>query len=98
MKARIAVAGAVLLSLGPLLEACANPESRQASVQAAQAASEAKDDAVCREKGLNPGTEPYDACRNTLAQARNNEAAEQERRRIEFQKTLGAGTSDYTGH
>lgn len=98
MKARIAVAGAILLSLGPLLEACANPESRQASAQAAQAASEAKDDAACREKGLTPGTEPYDACRNTLAQARNDEAAAQERRRIEFQKTLGAGTSDYTGH
>ena len=26
-----------------------------------------------------------------------DEAAAQERRRIEFQKTLGAGTSDYTG-
>ena len=98
MKAPIAVAGAVLLSLGLLLEACANPESRQASVQAAQADSEAKDDAACREKGLTPGTEPYDACRNSLAQARADEAAAQERRRIEFQKTLGAGTSDYTGH
>jgi hypothetical protein len=97
MEARIAFAGAILLSLG-LLEACANPESRQASVQAAQAASEAKDDAACREKGLTPGTEPYDACRNTLAQARTDEAAAQERRRLEFQKTLGAGTSDYTGH
>ena len=84
MKAPIAVVGVILLNLGLLLEACANPESRQASAQAAQAASEAKDDAACREKGLNPGTEPYDACRNTLAQARNNEAAEQERRRIEF--------------
>jgi hypothetical protein len=31
-----------------------------------------------------------------LAQARADEAAAQER--IEFQKTLGAGTSDYTGH
>jgi hypothetical protein len=33
-----------------------------------------------------------------LAQAAADEAALQEQRRIEFQKTLGAGTSDYTGH
>jgi len=57
-----------------------------------------KDDATCREKGLTPGTETYDACRNTLVQARADEAAAQERRRIEFQRTIGAGTSDYTGH
>ena len=97
MKARIAMAGALVASLG-LLAACANPESRQAAAQAAQAASEAKDDAACRDKGLTPGTEAYDACRNTVAQARADEAAAQERRRIEFQRTIGAGTSDYTGH
>jgi hypothetical protein len=33
-----------------------------------------------------------------LAQAHADEAAAQERRRLEFQKTLGAGTSDYSGH
>ena len=97
MKARIAFAFALLFCLA-LLEACANPESRQASVQAAQAASEAKDDSACREKGLTPGTTPFDECRTRLAQARADEAAAQERRRLEFQKTLGAGTSDYTGH
>jgi hypothetical protein len=98
MKARIVFAGAILLSLGLLLEACANPQATQASRQAAEADVEAKDDAACREKGLTPGTEPYEACRNTLAQVRTDEAAAQERRRLEFQKTLGAGTSDYTGH
>jgi hypothetical protein len=97
MKAPIAFAGALVASLC-LLQACANPESRQAAVQAAQADSEKKDDAACREKGLTPGTETYDACRNTLVQARADEAAAQERRRIEFQRTIGAGTSDYTGH
>ena len=71
----------------------ASPFSRQA----AQAEADAKDDATCREKGLTPATEPYDACRNTLVQAAADEAAAQERRRIEFQKTLGAGTEDYTG-
>ena len=97
MGTRVPFTAALVFCLS-LLEACANPESRQTSVQAAQAASEARDDAACRDKGLTPGSEPYDACRNTLAQAHADETAEQERRRIEFQKTLGAGTSDYTGH
>jgi hypothetical protein len=97
MNARIAFSGALVASLC-LLQACANPEAKQAAAQAAQADSEKKDDAACREKGLTPGTETYDACRNTLVQARADEAAAQERRRIEFQRTIGAGTSDYTGH
>jgi hypothetical protein len=96
MGARNSFAAATLLSLA-LFGACANPEAKQASRQAAQAEADAKDDATCREKGLTPGTEAYDACRNTRAQTAADEAAAQERRRIEFQKTLGAGTSDYTG-
>jgi hypothetical protein len=97
MGTRIAFAAALMLSLG-LLEACANPESREASQKAAQAAADAKDDAKCRDRGLTPGTTAYDACRSSLAQAQADEAAAQERRRLEFQKTLGAGTSDYSGH
>jgi len=98
MKTRIAFASALVISLG-LLAACANPESVQASRQAAQAAADAKDDATCREKGLAPGTTAFDECRARLAQAAADEAAlQEEQRRIAFQKTLGAGTSDYTGH
>lgn len=96
MNARFIFAAALALCLA-LLQACANPEAKQASRGAAQAEANAKEDAACREKGLTPGTEAYDACRNTLAQAAAEEAAAQERRRIEFQKTLGAGTEDYTG-
>jgi hypothetical protein len=95
MGPRVAFAAAILLSLA--LAACANPEAKQASREAAQAEANAKEDAACREKGLTPGTEAYDACRNTLAQAAAEEAAAQERRRIEFQKTLGQGTDSYTG-
>jgi hypothetical protein len=97
MGPRIVFAAALMLSLAPLA-ACSNPKSRQATLQAAEAAADAKDDAKCREKGLTPGTAAYDDCRATLAQAQADEAAVQERRRIEFQKTLGGGTSDYTGH
>ena len=95
MGTRVTFAAAILLSLA--LAACANPEAKQASMQAAQAEADAKDDAICREKGLTPATEPYEACRNSLVQARTDEAATQERRRIEFQKTLGQGTDSYTG-
>ena len=97
MGTRIHLTAALLLSL-VLLEACANPESVQASRQAAEAAADAKDDAKCREKGLTPGTTAFDECRASLAQAHADEAAAQEQRRLEFQKTLGAGASDYSGH
>ena len=95
MGRRFTLSAAIVLSFA--LAACANPEAKQASLQSAEAETAAKDDATCREKGLTPATEPYEACRNSLAQARADEASAQERRRIEFQKTLGAGTSDYTG-
>jgi hypothetical protein len=97
MGTRNALTAALMASLW-LLAACANPQSHQASAQAVEAAADAKDDAKCREKGLTPGTTPYDDCRASLAQAHADEAAAQERRRIEFQKTLGGGTSDYSGH
>jgi uncharacterized lipoprotein YajG len=96
MKPRIALA-ALIASLC-MLAGCANPQSRQVSMEAAQQAAQAKDDAVCREKGLTPGTKDFDACLQRLAEARADEAAAAERRRIEFQRTLGAGTSDYSGH
>ena len=92
----IAFAAALMLSFG-LLGGCANPESRQASQKAAQAGAEAEDDAKCREKDA-PGSTAYDECRASLAQAQADEAAQQERRQLEFQKTLDAGRSDYTGH
>src|SRR6476646_1126720 len=62
MGPRIALTASLMASLG-LLAACANPESRQASAQAVEAAADAKDDATCREKGLSPGTKDFDACR-----------------------------------
>jgi len=97
MGTRLAFLATLMLSLG-LLQACANPEAAQASRQAAEADAQAKDEAKCRENGLEPGTPAYDNCRTRIAQARYDEAVAQERRRMDFQKTLGAGTSDATGH
>ena len=97
MMSRIAFAAAFTATL-LLLAACANPESRQASMEAAQQSAQANDDATCRDKGLKPGTKDFDACLERLAEARDDEAAAQERRRIDFQRTLGGGTSDYSGH
>jgi hypothetical protein len=96
MAPRSALLAALMLSLA-LLQSCANPEATQASRQAAEADAQAKDEAKCKENGLQPGTPAYDNCRTRLAQARADEAAAQERRRIDFQKTLGAGTSGYSG-
>jgi hypothetical protein len=96
MAPRSALLAVLMLSLA-LLQACANPEATQASRQVAEADAQAKDEAKCKENGLEPGTPAYDNCRTRLAQARADEAAAQERRRIDFQKTLGAGTSGYSG-
>jgi hypothetical protein len=96
MASRSPLLATLMLSLA-LLQSCANPEATQASRQAAEADAQAKDDAKCKENGLQPGTPAYDNCRTRLAQARADEAAAQERRRIDFQKTLGAGTSGYSG-
>lgn len=96
MAPRFTLAAALMLCLA-LLQACANPEAAQASREAAEADAHTKDDAKCRENGLEPGTPAYDNCRTRIAQARADEAAAQERRRLEFQRTLGGGTSDYTG-
>jgi len=96
MAPRSALLAALMLSLA-LFQSCANPEATQASRQAAEADAQTKDEAKCKENGLEPGTPAYDNCRTRLAQARADEAAAQERRRIDFQKTLGAGTSGYSG-
>jgi hypothetical protein len=96
MTPRSGLLAALMLSV-VLLQSCANPEASQASRQAAEADFQSKDDAKCKENGLEPGTPAYDNCRTRLAQARYDEAAAQERRRMEFQRTLGSGTSDYTG-
>jgi hypothetical protein len=96
MTPRVTVIAALMLSLG-LLQACANPEATRASREAAEADAQTQDDAKCQENGLEPGTPAYDTCRKRLAQARYDEAVAQEQRRIEFQRTLGAGTSDYSG-
>ena len=52
MGTRLTFTAAILLSLA--LAACANPEAKQASRQAAQAEADAKDDAACHE-GAEPG-------------------------------------------
>jgi hypothetical protein len=54
----------------------------------------AEDDAKCREKG-EPGTEFYDECRKTLAEARAQRGAIQYEKARDFDRVLGRGTSDY---
>jgi hypothetical protein len=93
METRITFAA--VCALAPLLlGACANPESVQAS---GAGGGRGQGRRHLPREGARARQEPYDACRNSLANAAAEEAARQEQRRIEFQKTLGAGTEDYTG-
>ncbi len=63
----------------------------QAAKVAEQAAADSKDDAACREKsGADKAV--YEACRNRLAEARDQQDSAQEQRRRDFDRVLGAGT------
>lgn len=53
----------------------------------------AADDAACRQRG-EPGTEPYDTCRKDISDARAQRDAIQYQKNRDFDRTLGAGTSD----
>ena len=87
-----------MLSLAPapgLRQSGSRPE---ASRQAAEADAQAKDDAKCKENGLEPGTPAYDNCLvRALPKPAPTKPRRKSGRRIDFQKTLGAGTSGYSG-
>ena len=82
----------------PLLGAagCADREQIRAKQVAEEADAASADDASCRPKGA-PGTKPYDECRQQLAQARAERNAAQYQKRRDFDRVLGAGTSDSGG-
>ncbi|MGH6867221.1 MAG: hypothetical protein ACREDO_13910 [Methyloceanibacter sp.] len=64
---------------------------------AQQASEDAEDDTTCRKSG-EPGSPPYDACRQRLAGQRAQQSSIQEQKRRDFDRVLGAGTdgiSDY---
>ncbi|MGE5259281.1 MAG: hypothetical protein ACM3MH_00225 [Actinomycetota bacterium] len=76
--------------------ACADREQVRAKQMAEEADAASADDAACRPKGA-PGTEPYESCRKELAQARAERNAIQYQKRRDFDRVLGAGTSDTGG-
>ncbi len=75
---------------------CADREQVRAKQMAAEADAASADDAACKPKGA-PGTKPYEECRQQLAQARAEKSAIEYQRRRDFDRTLGAGTSDSGG-
>lgn len=92
---------ALALLVPPLatgLTGCANPETRQAQAQAAQAAAEQKDDSQCRANGVVPGSEAYNQCRAKLADARAADEALQQQHSEAFQQVLGRGSDALSGH
>jgi hypothetical protein len=85
----IAIVAALLLGG---LQACADREALEAKQVAEQADLLAADDARCREKG-EPGTKPYDDCREALAAERAKRNAVQYQKARDFDRVLGEGTS-----
>ena len=92
---RTALTIALLL---PLLgaAACADREQIRAKQMATEADAASADDAACRPKGPQ-GTKPYDDCRQQLAEARAARSAVQYQKARDFDRVLGAGTSDSGG-
>ena len=84
----------LLLLLGAA--GCADREQIRAKQVAEEADAASADDASCRPKGA-PGTKPYDECRQQLVQARAEKNAVQYQKRRDFDRVLGAGTSDTGG-
>jgi hypothetical protein len=91
MRSVVAVAVVVPLILG-----CADREQIRAKQMAAEADAASADDAACKPKGA-PGTKPYEECRQQLAQARAEKSAIDYQKRRDFDRVLGAGTSDSGG-
>ena len=93
---RTALIVALLLPLVAGAAGCADREQIRAKQVADESASASEDDATCRPKGA-PGTPAYDNCRKELAQARAERSAVQYQKRRDFDRALGAGTSDAGG-
>lgn len=90
---RIAVIASVAGLLLGALQACADRGQIEGKQVAEQADLAAADDVRCREKG-EPGTEPYNDCREALAADRAKRAAIDYQKSRDFDRVLGAGTSD----
>ncbi len=75
---------------------CADREPLRAKQMAAEADAASADDAACKPKGA-PGTKPYEECRQQLAEARAQKNAIEYQKHRDFDRVLGAGTSDTAG-
>ena len=96
LMTRAALIAFLLLTLAVATAGCADREQIRAKQVADETAAAGEDDATCRPKGA-PGTPGYDNCRKELAQARAARSAVQYQKQRDFDRTLGAGTSDAGG-
>jgi hypothetical protein len=88
----------LIVALALALSACASSEQVRDRQQAAQAAEAEEDDAKCKAQGYEADSPGYANCRDRLAEKRAEEHAAQVRRREDFQRTLGQGTSGLSDH
>ncbi len=93
---RTALIVAMLLPVIVGAGGCADREQIRDKQVAEESAAANEDAAACRPKGA-PGTPAYDNCRKELAQARADRSAVQYQKRRDFDRVLGAGTSDAGG-
>jgi hypothetical protein len=93
---RTVLAIALLLPMLGVALGCGDREQIRAKQMAEEADAASADDAACKPKGA-PGTKPYDECRQQMAQARAEKSAVQYQKRRDFDRALGAGTSDTGG-
>jgi hypothetical protein len=83
-----ALISALLLLLTVGLFACGDREEIQADRVAKQVATDAEDDARCRDQGA-PGSPAYDACRQDLAAERAQKAQIDYQKARDFDRVLG---------
>jgi hypothetical protein len=87
MRFRLAIA----IWLIPLAAVPGCATQSDASRAAEQAAADNEDAATCREKS-GDDDDAFKACRKAMAEARAEQAANQEQKRRDFDRVLGAGT------
>jgi hypothetical protein len=93
---RTALIAFLLLPAVACVFGCADREQIRAKQVADETEAASADDAACRPKG-SPGTKLYEDCRKQLAEARAEKNAVQYQKRRDFDRALGAGTSDSGG-
>ena len=92
---RVHLIALILLLPVAATQGCATKDP--AALAEEHAKTESDDDAACREKGA-ADSKAYQACRETLANARTQQNAVRYQKARDFDRVLGAGTDGQNGY